>query len=203
MGIKSSSTPPTPHDAPLATACAPTPYPWRSCANVPSRSCGTLHAGGGRHFCALSAVRTAEQHQSVGESHGPPRLSQPGRSSIPGQKSQAHMASSPKLVAKQTAPVGVPRAAVVATARRLCQATGPEMPEVLTPRDAQAVTGRIRITATALRPFIDQQLVAREVPYLSLKSPNSHWPIRPMTGGRRMPGRQRARVRGQPNKGAS
>src|SRR2546430_15344547 len=35
-----------------------------------------------------------------------------------------------------------------------CQATGPEMPEVLTPRDAQAVTGRIRITATALRPFI-------------------------------------------------
>src|SRR5207249_8431555 len=154
MGIKSSSTPPTPHDAPLATACAPTPYPWRSCANVPSRSCGTLHAGGGRHFCALSAVRTAEQHQSVGESHGPPRLSQPGRSSIPGQKSQAHMASSPKLVAKQTAPVGVPRAAVVATARRLCQATGPEMPEVLTPRDAQAVTGRIRITATALRPFI-------------------------------------------------
>src|SRR2546422_2540890 len=72
MGIKSSSTPPTPHDAPLATACAPTPYPWRSWANVPSR------AVGGRHFC---------------------------------------MASSHKLVAKQTAPVGVPRAAVVATAR--------------------------------------------------------------------------------------
>src|SRR5207244_8485929 len=105
--------------------------PWRSWANVPSRSCGTSHAGGGRHFCALSAPRTAEQHQSVGESHGPPRLSQPGRSSIP---------------------------------------------EVLTPRDAQAVTGRIRITATALRPFIDQPLVARRVPYLSLKSPNSHWP---------------------------
>src|SRR2546427_5292004 len=84
-----------------------------------------------------------------------------------------------------------------------CQATGPEMPEVLTPRDAQAVTGRIRITATALRPFIDQPLVARRVPYLSLKSPNSHWPIRPMTGGSRTPGRQRARVSGQPNNGAS
>src|SRR2546422_2556636 len=54
MGIKSSSTPPTPHDAPLATACAPTPYPWRSWANVPSRSCRTSHAGGGSTF-ALSA----------------------------------------------------------------------------------------------------------------------------------------------------
>jgi len=63
-------------------------------------------------------------------------------------------------------------------------------------------------SSMARMTWIRRSVFHQGIPYRSprtrpLKNPKSHWPIRPITGGSRTPGRKRARVRGQPNNGAS